>query len=412
MAATKAAQTVSAAPVVSAGAVRVRMDEAVVVHRAPPSIRAGAPYRMPKLFRLPDGELCCPFAIGADTYADQGQSSPCLVSRDEGATWEQRWPWPHPSLRGMNPLIMPVHDGEFWCLPSGQGLRLDLARFPQRVGSLDVYVGFSLHRLAECPDDVQRWFTDTKGVRWSPTSKEWTEEQVRWDHRGQLLWSNDDRPNRQPGVWGQRVYFEGPAVRVGNELLYADYWTVYETDGRCPQAWECSLMASGDNGRSWTRRSSMATLPRGDNTGEPVIELNDRGELVGVMRRETGDWRDWRTRNPSMYLVHSADQGRTWSERRTLFGFGVFPRLLQLANGVLVLSFGRPGVHLSFSLDGGRSWTEPRALIEDWETCGYTSLLAVDRDRFLVAYTDYDLPDAQGRPCKSILARSVSVAPA
>jgi hypothetical protein len=412
MPATKAAETMSAAPVISADAVRVSMEDAVIVHRAPPSIRAGAPYRMPKVFRLPGGELCCPFSIGADTYADQGQTSPFMVSGDEGATWEQRWPWPHPSLRGMNPVIMPVHDGEFWCLPSGQGLRLDTARFPRRVGTLGVYVGFSLYRLSECPEDMRRWFMDTKALRWSPATKEWSEEQVRWDHRGQLLWCNEDTPNRQPGVWGQRVYFEGPVVRVGSELVYADYWTVYEDGGRLPEAWECSLMASSDNGRSWTRRSSMATLPLGDNTGEPVIELNDRGELVGVTRRECGKWDDWKTRNPSMYLMHSADQGRSWSERRTLFDFGVFPRLLQLANGVLVLTYGRPGVRMSFSLDGGRSWTAPRALIDDWETCGYTSLLALDRDRFIIAYSDADLPDERGRPCKTILTRRIEVAPA
>jgi hypothetical protein len=312
----------------------------------------------------------------------------------------------------MNPVIMPVHDGEFWCLPSGQGLRLDLARFPKRAGEIGVYVGFSLYRLDECPEDVRRWFMDTKAVRWSPATKEWTEEQMRWDHRGQLLWCNEDRPNRQPGVWGQRVYFEGPAVCLGSELVYADYWTTYETDGCLPETFECWLMASADNGRSWARRSRLTVTPRGDSPCEPVVELNDRGELVGVMRREAGSWNDGKTRNPSMYLVHSADRGHTWSERRTLFGFGVFPRLLQLANGVLVLSFGRPGVHLSFSLDGGRSWTEPRALISDWETCGYTSLLALDRDSFLVAYQDNDLPDAQGRPCKSILTRRVTVAPA
>jgi hypothetical protein len=402
----------SQAPIISASTVRVEMAEPVIVARAAPTVRSNGTHRMPKVFRLPEGELCVCFAVGTDTYRDHGQTSPMFVSRDEGVTWEQRWPWPHSTLGGMNPVITPVHGGEFWSLPADTGLRLDPERLPKPVGQLGIYVGFSLYRLEECPDDVVRWFTTLRGVRWSPATKQWSEEPVQWDHRGQLVWCNHDVPNRVPGIWTQRVYCEGPVVRLGGELLHADYWTMYETGGTVPAAWECHLMASGDNGRSWTRRSRMAVTTAGDSPCEPVIELNDRGELVGVMRREAGDWRDQSQRNPSMYLVHSADGGRSWSERRHLFGFGVFPRLLQLDNGVLVLAFGRPGNWLSFSLDGGRSWTEPRGVGDERQGCGYTSLVALGRDSFLLAYSDNDLPDAQGRPCKTILTRRVAVRPA
>lgn len=168
-------------------------------------------------------------------------------------------------------------------------------------------------------------------------------------------------------------------------------------------------MVSTDNGRSWTRRSSMAALSADDSTCEPVIEVNQAGELVGVMRRQVGDWRSEGSR-PSMYLVHSRDGGYTWSEPQTLFHFGVFPQLRQLENGVLVLSFGRPGTWVSFSLDGGHSWTQPQSVLTAGPTCcGYTSILALSADTFLLAYTEYR--EAEGKHYKDILVRRIRVEP-
>ena len=82
---------------------------------------------------------------------------------------------------------------------------------------------------------------------------------------------------------------------------------------------------------------------------------------------------------------------------------------------MLVLSFGRPGVWLSFSLDGGYSWTKPQAIIAGdpkkpmIHSSGYTSLLALGKDSFLLAYDDWQMPNAKGEPCKTILVRRITV---
>jgi hypothetical protein len=116
-----------------------------------------------------------------------------------------------------------------------------------------------------------------------------------------------------------------------------------------------------------------------------------------------------------MRIVHSRDGGHTWSESRPLFDRGVLPRLLQLANGVMVLTYGRPGVWMSFSTDGGHAWSRPREIVPaptkgiDSDTCGYTSLLALGDDSFLMAYSEQRRPNARGEPCKSILVRRVTV---
>ena len=96
---------------------------------------------------------------------------------------------------------------------------------------------------------------------------------------------------------------------------------------------------------------------------------------------------------------------------------GVLPRLLRLANGVVVLASGRPGVQLRFSANGrGETWTEPYELVpfanqKDSVSCGYTSILAAGPDRFLIIYSDFKHKNAAGETRKAIKVREVVVTP-
>ena len=394
------------APIIDAKAVMVHMQEPVLIDQAPPTVKNWGPYRMPKVYRMPGGEICVTFQVGRDHYCDQGITSPMFLSHDEGRTW-QRSAWPSPGFTGINPVISPVLDGEYFCVPAVKGIELDVKRLPNPMGTFDMYAGYPVRRLADCPADVVKWFKDIKAMRWSPKTKSWTQESLNWDDRGQLFFSYNDGPQKIPGDWSQKVYFESPVVASGKELFHADYWTWRESEsGKAPLGLEGSLMVSSDNGRSWTRRSNFAVMPANDNLCEPVIAMNHTGELVCVTRRQQ------QVKNPSMFLMHSKDRGYTWSRRQELFDFGVFPRLLQLDNGVLVLSFGRPGVWLSFSLDGGHTWTQKQAVLNSDQTCGYTSLMALSKDTFLIAYSDFVRPNAKGEPAKAILVRKISVQPA
>jgi hypothetical protein len=401
------------APIIAGDAVRVAMEAPVLVDQAPPSIREWGRYRMPKVWWLPDGELGLSFQMGRDHYCDQGLEAPLFRSRDQGRTW-RRDRWPLPGFNG-HPVISRVHDGEFWCFPSGTGLEYDRSRMPKPVISwASCAEGFPLYRLADFPEDVQRWYQDLKAFRWTPATRRWTEERVSYDHRGQLVFSYDDTPQKIPGLWGQKVYAEIPVVRLGSELVHVDYWTQYlDEDGKPPRCWECTLMVSQDNGRSWRRRGTLAKAANSQALVEPIVERTLTGDLVAVMRVDG-------IPNHPMTLVHSRDQGRTWSEMRSLHGYGVFPQLLQLENGVLVLAYGRaPGTWLTFSLDGGHSWTKPHALLEESDEVlrtlgssdGYPSLAALGRDAFIVAYGDRHLPNATGERAKAILTRRVEVRP-
>jgi len=117
-----------------------------------------------------------------------------------------------------------------------------------------------------------------------------------------------------------------------------------------------------------------------------------------------------------MVITHSDDGGRSWTEPVEFCDFGVFPCLQKLGSGPLALSYGRPGVHIRISPDGNaRDWSDPITLIpgDPDETgrysCGYTSLLELSDDSFLIAYSDFEHRDAEGTKRKAILTRKVRV---
>ena len=99
-----------------------------------------------------------------------------------------------------------------------------------------------------------------------------------------------------------------------------------------------------------------------------------------------------------------------------LFGFGVWPCVLLLGNGTMVLSYGRPGVHIALDPDGtGETWAAHVTLIKGdhaektRHTCGYTSLMSLDGESFLIAYSDFLHRNEKGERCKAVFTRRVQV---
>jgi len=112
-----------------------------------------------------------------------------------------------------------------------------------------------------------------------------------------------------------------------------------------------------------------------------------------------------------MYLSRSSDQGVTWSPPEAFTPNGVWPRLLQLENGVLALVSGRPGVQLRFSVDGkGKKWTDPFEILPTSHgSCSYTGVLATGTDRFLVIYSDFKHLNEKNEERKAIKVREIKV---
>jgi hypothetical protein len=124
---------------------------------------------------------------------------------------------------------------------------------------------------------------------------------------------------------------------------------------------------------------------------EHDMEILPDGQLI--MAARTG------TPNPLM-MARSPDLGKTWVTYPHPIAWSVYPRLLRLANGVVLLAAGRPGVGLWVTADGhGDSWTyhnmagvhnvllagntlfsddhalytEPYATFSNWSFCGWAT---------------------------------------
>ena len=121
------------------------------------------------------------------------------------------------------------------------------------------------------------------------------------------------------------------------------------------------------------------------------MEMLPDGQLV--MAARTG------SPNP-LFMARSSDRGLTWRPYRQPIAWSVYPRLLRLANGVVLLASGRPGVGLWVSADGhGDEWrfhniakqhnammsgnklfaddallySAPFAAVSNWSFCGWAS---------------------------------------
>jgi hypothetical protein len=390
--------------------VSVRIGAPVVVAVSRPGETRWGFHQFPALSPLPDGRILCTFNKQRDAVAAYGGASGAYVSADHGATWK-RAKVADLGLIAPHPAVSPVFDGEYLCAPATAAFdaKKHKVELPEPVAQFHAYTNNSIYRLADFPKQVREHFAALPAYRWTPETKEWRKTTVKYDTKGMLLWA---RAEGDEQFLLPRTWFERRLLKVGEELLYADYRARYRLDdGSRPKHHSSTLMVSTDNGRSFQRRATIATDRKGkDAMCEPRLALNARGELVCVIRRVVSG-----VQRPMM-ITYSKDAGRTWTKPRALFEFGVWPSLVSLECGVMALSFGRPGVHLSFSPNGGgRTWTDPLTVRKGnpkkvtTKTCGYSDLLALDADSFLIAYSDFEHKDKQGQQRKAILVRRVDV---
>jgi hypothetical protein len=162
---------------------------------------------------------------------------------------------------------------------------------------------------------------------------------------------------------------------------------------------------SADDGRSWRYLSTIAYDELGsEGYNEGTMRRLPNGELLAVLR--TGNERDRACQdNPIMRTV-SRDEGRTWSPPQRTGVEGAYPGLAVLSDGLVVMSYGRPGAMLAFSADGGRTWTDP-TVIDATPYSGYTDVVELEAGRLLVGFgaKDYVDPTTGARSDQLRLAR-------
>jgi hypothetical protein len=179
------------------------------------------------------------------------------------------------------------------------------------------------------------------------------------------------------------MMFARSIVELADDSLVATLYGYFEGDG---SKYRCVLVRSTDGGANWEYLSTIAHDPQAPAEGycEPVLCRTTDGDLLCVMRVGSG---------LPMWSCRSGDDGRTWSQPTQLPPrmSSVFPDAVLMSNGVLAVSFGRPGTHIAFSVDGkGERWASRTTVYADTEppsTCAYTAIREVAPGRLLYAYS-------------------------
>lgn len=365
-------------------------------------------FQFPQLDRLLDGRIAVTFHVNADSataYGKAAQEPNRGVSSDGGMTWDR--------VSSDDPV-------SGLCLPNGERLWVGDARvtppalpisdyqLPPTVGTRIGSYGqqpYVCYRHDQLPPDLQ----GVPSARMTKGATAWVNERARLDDSDLLRFSTECV---FPVTWWGDVHLTSDdslvAVVYPCRLANHDFRHTH-----------VGCYRSVDHGHSWQVQGRLPYQPdeasdpmaaQRDGFTEPASVVLPEGEMLTVLRTTDGNG------DGPLYQSRSSNGGRDWSEPTVLRHNGVLPRLLRLGNGVLVMSTGRPGADITLSADGrGASWSEPAPLVpitskgNQDDSCGYTSMLALDDDSFLVAYSWFKKPTGDGQTRKAILVRRVQV---
>ena len=168
-------------------------------------------------------------------------------------------------------------------------------------------------------------------------------------------------------------------------------------------------LRSDDRGKTWQYLSTIAFDGKEDIRGEGFDETSllvlDDGRILSFIRSgasyqaSLGSFNnnDWDTKMPfsygyqtPIYMSISSDGGKNWSVADPITTHGVWPDAIQLENGIIAVSYGRPGNWLMFNDNKSESWGPIIPFYNDLypPDCGnYVSMEEVAPNILLVVYS-------------------------
>ncbi len=382
--------------------VQIHLGDPVIVSQGPTWDEVGwGPYQFPILSRLDDGTIVYNFNDCADSETAYNEVPKCMISHDDGATWQKANLCDYLGKMG---ILLP--NGERLKPVGLEQISLDKIKLPKPIGENNR--GHQVYRVADIPDGQcnKTWkFYRTPNGSETPVMEEC---KMNWPFMAARSFQ---------GV------FVLPAPRglmhMGPDgTLWISHYDQCvcnpENGGFVPYS-STFLFRSVDMGHTWnlvsyhlydpdTSRDPDAYYREGYDEND--IAFTPDGSIVQVVRTCS---------NSPSWFFRSSDNGKSWDPVRMFDTKGVCPRLLALKCGVTLCSYGRPGVWVRATRDpSGREWDRPYEIVppaKEGETnsCCYTFMVATSDHTALLAYSDFTVPDASGTPRKTMLIRKITI---
>ena len=175
------------------------------------------------------------------------------------------------------------------------------------------------------------------------------------------------------------------------------------------------VFSSKDNGRTWDFLSQLTTYGRNlefsEGLCEPCLNIMPDGSILLLMRSggPTSGYKGY-----PCYWARSTNNCESWSVVKKFDDIGVLPQMVTLSSGVTIATYGRPEMRIRATSDPtGKTWQKAEtfdlASGKVQTSCYYTDLLALDDTHALWIYSDFQYPNADGVPVKSIIVRIITV---
>ncbi|MBQ7868628.1 MAG: exo-alpha-sialidase [Clostridia bacterium] len=381
----------------------IQLFDRVLVDSAPRRVRQWGPYQFPSLCKK-DGKYYYHFNDAADHYSAYGQ--PGWVYRTDAACLGWEWCDDRDAYNEARALTLP--NGDRVCRYSIQSaLTKDLV-LPPSVGEFTINGRhYTCYRSDELPLDIGGFSL----LRKKAGESEWKLEHVPMHENGGIRGAFDGfLPAMQARA---NKFWLGPD---GKPYLLCYNFKLREDGTPDDRDW-VYLMRSDDNAHSFQEIGAIPYQPdlsvdpdaySDDRRGflEPDMCFLDEKRILCVIRTTH------RCLGP-MYICRSSDGGATWTKPEYLHNHGVYPHLLRLECGAVVLSYGRPGVDVMVSWDEGETWSKPVCIVPQKnpkptaDTCGYTQLIAVDRNTCMLAFSDFNYDPGDGYPRKAMFSQLI-----
>lgn len=393
-------------------ALKINLKQPVVIGVAAKPEKWGF-FQFPNFGFNPDGSIQAKWNMTRDAIEAYGENTfGSARSTDKGKTWTLQ-----DSPNDMAIAVLP--NGDRLDVITPKPIKVADLDLPKPIGSgADNYRKSSTnyYRLSELPES-------RSGVYLKRLKK----GETQWVTEKAVLNDADAARYSLSGLFPIVWWGDMKVARDGSLITGIYPGILIRKDGTTDPKSGVFFYRSTDNGKSWNVQGripyaidTIGDLQSKKRMGftEPAFEILKDGTYLCVLRTTDG------AGNGPMFASYSKDEGKTWTTPVSITGNGVLPRLLQLENGVLVMSSGRPGVQLRFSTDkNGLAWTEPfemlpyggdgitkeqsggTAVVSD----GYTGLLPIGKDKFLFIYTDFAYRIANGDVRKAIKVRTVEI---